>query len=79
MWRFPKALVVGPLLAVASLSLPACVPDTQQPNWYEDRCLRYGFKRGSEEFEACVARDRKWIADERARATRPAAADGGGP
>lgn len=46
-----------------------CLGD--QATWYEQRCLNYGLQRGSADFDACVARDRQWIEQERARVGQP--------
>lgn len=50
----------------ALLFVTACLTET--PNWYEDRCLRLGFKRGSIEFNDCIGRDVRWNEDNRRRA-----------
>lgn len=55
------------LLALLSLSsLAACLGD--QLTWYDDRCLRLGFERGSTSFNSCIERDRQWIAENQRRA-----------
>ncbi|MBT3332759.1 MAG: hypothetical protein HOK21_21145 [Rhodospirillaceae bacterium] len=59
--------MVRVLLCFAGLALLAgCLQ--QQPNWYEDRCLRLGFKKGSPGFADCIQRDKKWIDDNKDRA-----------
>mgnify|MGYP003985589541 CR=1 FL=1 len=55
------------LCIVALTLLTACM--TQEPTWYEDRCLRLGFKAGSAKFNDCIARDRRWIEDNEPRAS----------
>jgi len=51
---------------LALFTLAACLGD--QPTWYEDRCLRLGFERGSTGFNDCIQRDTKWIAENQRRA-----------
>lgn len=56
------------LFCVAALFfLTACLTDT--PTWFEDRCLRLGFERGSAAFNDCVKRDLQWIEDNNRRAS----------
>ena len=59
--------MVSRILAIlAVLSLAACLDD--QLKWYEDRCLRLGFERGSTSFNNCIERDRQWTAENDRRA-----------
>jgi hypothetical protein len=44
----------------------ACLAEL--PTWYEDRCLRLGFERGSVEFKDCIERDARWIEENKRRA-----------
>ena len=46
---------------IAALLLAACLQG--QPTWYEERCLRLGFAKGSKGFNDCVERDLRWIKD----------------
>lgn len=50
--RIAAVVALLPLLA-------SCVRDG--PTWFEQRCQRTGFTRGSAGFEECVARDRAWV------------------
>jgi hypothetical protein len=45
--------------------LAAC---QDRPTWYGERCTSLGFKPGSSDYQACVARYEKWVADDRRRA-----------
>ncbi len=55
------------MLCIAAFTLlAACM--AREPTWYEDRCLRLGFKAGSTEFNDCVERDQRWDDDNRRRA-----------
>ncbi|MBL6954212.1 MAG: hypothetical protein ISR50_16355 [Alphaproteobacteria bacterium] len=55
------------LYCVAALFfVTACLAES--PNWYEDRCLRLGFERGSAVFNECVERDLQWINENKQRA-----------
>jgi hypothetical protein len=55
------------LFCIAALFfVTACLAEL--PTWYEDRCLRLGFERGSAVFNDCVARDQQWIEENRRRA-----------
>ena len=58
-------------LVLLLLPLAGCA---YEDTWYEERCLRLGFKKGTADFDACIARDVGWIEDNRNRAAR-----GGGP
>jgi hypothetical protein len=51
----------------ALMLLTACL--AQDPTWYEDRCLRLGFKAGSADFKDCIERDQSWIDENRRRAS----------
>ncbi len=42
-----------------------------QTTWYEEKCLRTGFKQGTAEFDKCVDRDRKWDEITKARVKQP--------
>lgn len=65
--------VIRPFSATAFglllLGLSACV--SAEPEWYEERCLRYGLQPGTPEFNACTQRDREWIEQENQRARQP--------
>ncbi len=50
-----KTVISGLIIAGA---LAGCAQD--QATWYEEKCLRTGFKQGTDEFAKCVDRDRKW-------------------
>ncbi len=70
LWEF--FVMARLLLYIAALCLvTACLP--QQPNWYEDRCLRLGFKQGSKAFNDCTARDSAWVEENNRRAAAAAA------
>jgi hypothetical protein len=62
--------MVRVLLCIAGFAfltgLAGCLQ--QQPNWYEDHCLRLGFKQGSPDFADCIQRDKQWIEADKARA-----------
>lgn len=55
-------------LAIAG-GLAGCLGE--EATWYEQRCLNYGLERASADFDACVARDRQWEEQERARIRQP--------
>jgi len=55
-----------PVLCLLALVAAGCTEP--EPTWYEDRCLRIGFARGTPEFNDCIARDRAWIEADQARA-----------
>lgn len=59
-------------LLLVLLPLAACAYEN---TWYEERCLRLGLNKGTADFDTCIARDVKWIEDNRARTGRI----GGGP
>ncbi len=46
-------------ISTAVAYLAAC--QTNQPTWYEQRCIEIGFEPGSPEFQACTERDRRWM------------------
>ncbi len=54
------------ILCIAALSLlTICM--AKGSTWYEDRCLRLGFKAGSADFNNCIERDQGWIDDNKRR------------
>ena len=68
-----RCIVTRLLFCIAALSLmTACLAPT--PTWYEDRCLRLGFKKGSADFDSCIQRDQRWDHENEMRAQ-----DGIGP
>jgi len=52
-----------------SLFLTACASGSGM-TWYEERCARMGMKKGTSDFELCVARDKTWIEETQKRAAR---------
>ena len=51
--------------AIAALVLAGC---QEQSTWYEERCERIGLKKGSKDFNDCIARDVRWKEGNQARA-----------
>ena len=65
-------IMAVPMLFAGGIVLSLAAGCADRANtWYEQRCLGYGMTRGTPAFEACVARDRQWIEQERARGSRP--------
>jgi hypothetical protein len=50
---------------VAGVLMAGCAG--KENTWYEERCLRLGFERGSDEFYNCIARDLDWVEENRIR------------
>ena len=60
----PRLLLIAPLLALAQCA-------ETSTTWYEARCIdQYGMKRGTAEFEACIAWDRRQVEETQAQADR---------
>ena len=49
----------------ALYAITGCVTDNA--TWYEERCLRLGFEKGSENFNNCIERDVEWLEENRRR------------
>jgi len=47
-------------------AVSACASSSGQ-TWYEDRCIRAGFSKGTSDFDQCIARDKKWVEDSQRR------------
>ena len=64
------AKVLISALTLVSLALAACA-DASRFEWYENRCAeRYELQRGTDEFNACVERERRIVEDTQRRADR---------
>ncbi len=50
------------LAVLALLILGAC--GRTAPIWYEWTCMKKGYQEGSPAYNACVERERKWIAEQ---------------
>lgn len=53
-------------LLVVFGAVSACASSGGQ-TWYEDRCVRAGFSKGTSDFDQCVARDKKWVEETQRR------------
>jgi len=49
-------------------AVTACASSSSQ-TWYEDRCVRAGFNKGTSDFDLCIARDKKWVEETQRRTT----------
>lgn len=58
------------VLAVLGVVLSAC--QTERPTWFQERCERAGFVKGTPEYNECVARDLEWIRQQEDRRNQPA-------
>jgi hypothetical protein len=53
--KLTKILCVVVLAGMAA----ACV--SKETTWYEQRCHKIGLKKGTADFDKCVARDKAWV------------------
>ncbi len=56
--------------AALGAALSAC--QTERPTWFQERCERAGFVKGTPEYNECVARDLEWIRQQEDRRNQPA-------
>ena len=60
------------LLTVAALGIVLSACQTERPTWFQERCERAGFVKGTPEYNDCVARDLEWIRQQEDRRNQPA-------
>lgn len=58
------------VLCALGIALSAC--QTERPTWFQERCERAGFSKGTPAYDECVARDLEWVRQQEERRNRPA-------
>ncbi len=60
------------LIIPAALGVLLAACQTERPTWFQERCERAGFVKGTQAYDECVARDLEWLRQQDERRNQPA-------